>query len=264
MANEELLSRRELEIINKRTLKYPLNYAEKDYLLAVVSKLISGSVLGKKLVFKGGTAIHHCYLPQTRFSEDLDFTSLDNAINIADVKAVLETQDYLVVAEEYVSKATIKIKRLKYNGPLGQPNSLKVEIDFIQNVVLPAKQVEYRNAWGVKAKVNAMDPQEICAEKIRAASGRARYRDFYDLYLMLKKYGYAIEELIELLKKKEIREDISNKSIMDNWQVARQASSKDADMVFYSISIPDEEIEATLKGIKVDVVKKQLQVKENI
>lgn len=253
MANEDMLSRRELEIINKRTLKYPLNYAEKDYLLAVVSKLISGSVLGKKLVFKGGTAIHHCYLPQTRFSEDLDFTSLDNAINIADVKAVLETQDYLVVAEEYVSKATIKIKRLKYNGPLGQPNSLKVEIDFIQNVVLPAKQVEYRNAWGVKTKVNVMDPQEICAEKIRAASGRARYRDFYDLHLMLKKYGYDIEELIELLKKKEIREDITSKSIMDNWQVARQASSKDVDMVFYSITIPDEEIAATLKRIKVDI-----------
>jgi predicted nucleotidyltransferase component of viral defense system len=109
MANEDLISRRELEIINKRTLKYPLNYAEKDYLLAVVSNLISGSALGKKLVFKGGTAIHHCYLPQTRFSEDLDFTSLDNAINITEVKAVLEAQDYLVVAEEYVSKATIKI-----------------------------------------------------------------------------------------------------------------------------------------------------------
>lgn len=256
MADEDLLSRRELEIINKRTLKYPLNYAEKDYLLAVVSKLISDSVLGKKLVFKGGTAIHHCYLPQTRFSEDLDFTSLDNAINITDVKAVLETQDYLVVAEEYVSKATIKIKRLKYNGPLGQPNSLKVEIDFIQNVVLPAKQFAYRNAWGVKTKVNAMDPREICAEKIRAASGRARYRDFYDLHLMLIKYGYDIEKLIELLKKKEIREDITSKSIINNWQIVRQASSKDTDMVFYSITIPDKEIAATLKRIKVNIKKK--------
>jgi predicted nucleotidyltransferase component of viral defense system len=145
---------------------------------------------------------------------------------------------------------------LKYNGPLGQPNSLKIEIDFMQNVVLPAKQLEYCNAWGVKTNVNAMDSREICAEKIRASSGRARYRDFYDLHLMLKEYGYDIDELIELLKKKEIREDINSKSIMENWQVARQASSKDSGLVFYSIAIPDEEIDAMIKRIKVDIKKK--------
>lgn len=166
---------------------------------------------------------------------------------------MLEAQDYLEVAEEYVSKATIKIKRLKYNGPMGHPNSLKVEIDFIQNVILPAKQIEYKNFWGVKTKVNVMDPKEICAEKIRASSGRARYRDYYDLHLMLKEFGYDTGELIELLKKKEIREDINSNSIMENWQIAKQESSKEADTVLYSIDIPDNEIEETLKKIKVDI-----------
>ena len=36
--------------------------------------------LAESLVFKGGTALHHCYLPQHRFSEDLDFTSLVRGI----------------------------------------------------------------------------------------------------------------------------------------------------------------------------------------
>jgi len=69
---EVLLSKSDLSILNKHSLKYKLAAAEKDYMLGVVLKILYGSSLGKKLVFKGGTAIHHCYLPQTRFSEDLD------------------------------------------------------------------------------------------------------------------------------------------------------------------------------------------------
>ncbi|UCC40275.1 MAG: nucleotidyl transferase AbiEii/AbiGii toxin family protein [Candidatus Aminicenantes bacterium] len=42
--------------------------AEKDYFLAVILKMIYNSFLADSLVFKGGTAIHHCYLEQLRFS----------------------------------------------------------------------------------------------------------------------------------------------------------------------------------------------------
>ena len=77
MTNLVSLSRRELEVINRHNLKYPLAIAEKDYFLALVSKIIYDSSLRDKLIFKGGTALHHCYLNQMRFSEDLDFTSLD-------------------------------------------------------------------------------------------------------------------------------------------------------------------------------------------
>lgn len=68
----ELLDRTELNIRNKK-LNYPLAIAEKDYFLAIVSKIIYNSPLREKLVFKGGTALHHTYLPELRFSEDLDF-----------------------------------------------------------------------------------------------------------------------------------------------------------------------------------------------
>lgn len=33
-----------------------------------------------------------------------------------------------------------------------------------------------------------MDIREMCAEKIRAANERARYRDFYDLYMLEAAY----------------------------------------------------------------------------
>ena len=78
-------------LINRRTLKYPLDIAETDYYLAVAAKLISESALGSQLVFKGGTALHHCYLLQHRFSEDLDYTSLMARLELASVVAILQS-----------------------------------------------------------------------------------------------------------------------------------------------------------------------------
>ena len=48
------LSRQQLELINRRTLGYPLQVAEKDYYLALAVHLVYNSDLGDKLVFKGG------------------------------------------------------------------------------------------------------------------------------------------------------------------------------------------------------------------
>lgn len=61
--NTPLITRQQLEIINRRTLRYPLQIAEKDYFLTVVMQIISSSKWKDKLVFKGGTALSHCYLP---------------------------------------------------------------------------------------------------------------------------------------------------------------------------------------------------------
>ena len=53
----DLLNRAQLSIINKNNYRYPLAEAEKDYFLAIVLKILYASPLGKKLVFKGGTAL---------------------------------------------------------------------------------------------------------------------------------------------------------------------------------------------------------------
>lgn len=237
--NLALLNKSDLSILNKRSLKYRLADAEKDYLLAVVSKIIYNSSLRDVLVFKGGTAIHHCYLPQTRFSEDLDFTSLNKAIVLEEIKAVLGTYDFLEVKEDYVSKSTIKIERLKYSGPLILPGSLKIEIDFTQNVVLPAKTLIYKNAWQVDTKVKVMDIKEICAEKIRASSDRARFRDFYDLVLLFDNFGFEAKEIAELIKQKEIRKSIAIDSILDNWKRAKKERDAELSRVYYAKEVSD-------------------------
>lgn len=251
-----LLAKQDLSLLNKRSLKYKLADAEKDYMLAIVSKIIYDSILRDKLVFKGGTAIHHCYVPQLRFSEDLDFTSLDKSIGIEEVKAVLESQDFLEVKKHNVSKATIKIERLNYAGPLGLPNFLKVNIDFLQNVVLPAREMEYKNAWGVKTEVKIMDIKEICAEKIRATSDRARYRDFYDLFSVLRDFKLNIQEIIELIKQKEIRQSITRASILANWKIAKMEKQKEVARIYYLKAVSDSDIEKMINSLGINKIKK--------
>ncbi len=257
LTNLVYFDKTQLQLINRRSLRYGLADAEKDYFLATVSQLIFESPLREKVVFKGGTALHHCYLDQLRFSEDLDFTSIDKTITTNKVNKVLESGGVFKVKKQYVSKATIKTERLLYNGPLGQANSLKVEIDFIQNVVLPAKKMKYNNVWGLDITVNVMDIREICAEKIRAMSDRARYRDFYDFYQILTNFDINLDEIVRLIKQKEVRKPITKKSTMQNWQLAKQDKLSDEGRIYYKVSISEQKIEEVLNKLPFEVIKAQ-------
>jgi predicted nucleotidyltransferase component of viral defense system len=83
--SKKKITRQQLEIINRRKLLYPLPIAQKDYFLALALDIIFSSDLKERLLFKGGTALHHCYLSQKRFSEDLDFTALDKTITLNEI-----------------------------------------------------------------------------------------------------------------------------------------------------------------------------------
>lgn len=252
--SERNLTRAQLEIINKRTLRYPLQVAEKDYFLALAVQKMARSPLGKKLVFKGGTAIHHCYLPQYRFSEDLDFTSLDPRITAEEIQFVLESDGLFKAQKVFTSGFTIKIERLQYQGLLGQPGNIKVEVDFQQNVVLPAKSIVYENVWGVNASPQVMDKREICAEKLRATAQRARYRDFYDLYFMLDELKINQAEVIKLLRKKEIRTPISKANMKKNWAIAKEQQSKDMGSIHCRKAVENLLIEKMIDTLEFDKI----------
>jgi predicted nucleotidyltransferase component of viral defense system len=249
-----MLSRQQLEIINRKSLRYPLHIAEKDYLLALVLQLISNSPLSKKLVFKGGTAVHHCYLEQYRFSEDLDFSSDQQHVSYEEVQEVLTSVDFLEIKKHYQSNATIKIERLLYTGPLGHPNSVKVEIDFLQNVLLPVKRLPYRTAWGLEFPVRVMDLREICAEKIRAMSDRARYRDFYDMYLILETHRVDLKEVTGYVQRKEIRQPISKVSISKNWRIAKAEKVNEKQTIYQSRPVEDQLIEEMISSLPFDEI----------
>lgn len=244
-----MLTRQQLEIINRKSLRYPLQIAEKDYFLALTLQVITGSMLGKTLVFKGGTAIHHCYLEQTRFSEDLDFSTNQKPVDLDEVRGIFTPTGYLQVKKDRLSEATVKIEKLQYTGPLLQPNSLKVEIDFLQNVVLPPRIMAYKNVWGLEFTVPVMDTREICAEKIRAMSDRARYRDFYDLYWLLDTYGINLTETVGLIRKKEIRRPITKLNIEKNWKIVLSQKATEMGQIYYSKPVGDADIEKMIRSL---------------
>jgi len=255
----QLISKDQLAILNRQSLKYPLAIAEKDYFLAVVSKIIFDSAMKEKLIFKGGTALHHVYLPQLRFSEDLDFSSSTNKIELGEVKNIFADYNFFEIKKDYVSENTVKIEKLQYAGPLGQPNSLKVEIDFSQNVILPPLEMQYKNIYGVDTKVRVMDIREIMAEKIRAMSDRARYRDYYDFAMIIKKLMVDVNEAVELVRQKEVRRIISVKNIFNNWNLAKLDKQEDLQNIYYTESLNDDEIENELSKLKFEVIEKSKQ-----
>lgn len=244
-----MLSRQQLEILNRKSLRYPLQIAEKDYILALVLQLISRSPLGNKLVFKGGTSLHHCYLKQQRFSEDLDFSSGQQSISFKEVQEVLASVNYLTIKKHYQSSATIKIERLLYTGPIGFPNSIKLDIDVLQNVLLPVQEIPYHTVWGVEFPVRVMDIREICAEKIRAMSDRARFRDFFDVYLILKTYKLDLQEILNYIRQKEIRKPITKTSILQNWKMTEEQKEVEKKTIYYSQTIEDHLMEKMLHSL---------------
>jgi hypothetical protein len=252
--SERNLTRAQLEIINKRTLRYPLQVAEKDYFLALAVQKIARSSLEKELVFKGGTAIHHCYLPQYRFSEDLDFTSLDPKITSEEIQSALEADGSFKAQKIFTSDFTIKIERLQYQGLLGQPGNIKIEVDFQQNVVLPGKSIQYENVWRVNASPKVMDKREICAEKLRAASQRARYRDFYDLYILLHELKIDQTEMMNLLRKKEIRTPITKANMEKNWEIAREQQAADMGSIYCKKIVENHLIDKLIASLQFETI----------
>jgi len=244
-----MITKQQLELINRKTLKYPLQLAEKDYFLTLALKTIAESDIGKSLIFKGGTALHHCYLNQFRFSEDLDFSTNKNNFDHEDIEKIFSENNLFIIKKLFLSPATIKIEKLQFVGPLIQPNSLKIEIDRIQNVLLKPRIINYNNVWRINFNVAVMDIMEICAEKIRATSDRARYRDFYDLILILIKYKPNLKEVCNLIKQKELRKTISKEAILQNWKIAGTLKSPELNQIYYSHEIADFEIESMINNL---------------
>ena len=64
--------------------------------------------------------------------------------------------------------------------------------------------------------------------------------------MILDAHEIEIDEILDLVRKKEIRETISRESILRNWEIARQEKSKGVDLIVYTKEIPGEK---TLEAI---------------
>ena len=115
---------------------------EKDYVLSwILQGIATHKVLSKLIVFKGGTVLKKVYFENYRFSEDLDFTLLDNSISNQQIfQYFKEVFDYIkeetnipLEFADYNDLREINFY-IKYVGPLGGIGANKqVKVDISKN-----------------------------------------------------------------------------------------------------------------------------------
>jgi len=211
--NLSLLSNR---LARKGGRRVPEAVLERDYCLSWFLVGLSKTPLIDILAFKGGTAIKKCYIPDYRFSEDLDFT-LREAVSFEKIQA------YLALVFENVEKASgikIQVSRydrhshenshtffIAYEGPLPGTavKEVKVDITIQEKIVFPVasnpvlKTYDEYEDLPDDAIISIYSMNEIVSEKIVALLDPARNepRDLYDLwYLSTNKY-VALADLTE-------------------------------------------------------------------
>lgn len=170
--------------------------AEKDYLLELLLFLLA-SETGKKLVFKGGTALYKLY-SLNRFSEDLDFT-LDTAkfaVEKLFTKIMRKMKNIGVTCriksiEDYANQKNIKLelKGPLFDGNVKNASVLSVNISVKEK---PLYEPEPRKIFPQYPDIPTFDVfvmplNEMFAEKIRALLTRNKARDVYDIWFLLSK-----------------------------------------------------------------------------
>ena len=174
---------------------------EKDYILSWLLQGISQQEkLSKAIAFKGGTVLKKIYFEDYRFSEDLDFTLLDNDISNEQIF------EWFSEAFEYISdEANIPLKiidrnehvdsginfYISYIGPLGGTGSNKrVKVDISRSEQLqfkPVMQSTFLNYSDQEEHQLLCYPlEEVLVEKLRSVMQRMQARDFYDIWYLLE------------------------------------------------------------------------------
>lgn len=174
---------------------------EKDYVITWILLGLANSKLKESLAFKGGTALKKVYFPDYRYSEDIDFTILEdvdeNAL-IDDFRVVLRALEraqafVFDLKEERIERRTDSITfYIDYVGPLQArlgSRDIKVDFTLIEKLLYPIEEriikAPYSDCKGLSRRLKTYSLEEILAEKLCALIGRTEPRDVYDTHYLL-------------------------------------------------------------------------------
>lgn len=190
---------------------------EKDYVLSWILQGISQHEhLSKVIVFKGGTVLKKIYFEDYRFSEDLDFTLLNNAITNEEIfEWFNETFEYIkeeanipleIIDDNEHVDGGINFY-IGYVGPLGgQGSNKKIKVDISRTETLEFELVnktvfiEYSDLE--KHQLLCYSFEEVLVEKMRTVMQRMQARDFYDLWYLLETNSMDVDFYVNEFKNK--------------------------------------------------------------
>ncbi len=181
------------------------NVVEKDYVLGWMLAGIGQHPRTRDTwVFKGGTCLKKCYFETYRFSEDLDFTLLDES----QVDAVILSEIFGEITDWIYNESGIELPeearkfevyvnprgrnsaqgRIGYRGPMQrQADFPRVRFDLTADERLVrdgvSRRVHHPYSDGPEDGIHVLAYcfEEVFAEKMRALAERQRPRDLYDV-----------------------------------------------------------------------------------
>jgi predicted nucleotidyltransferase component of viral defense system len=175
---------------------------EKDYVLSWLLFAISkNKILRNALVFKGGKKKKKAYFEDYRFSEDLDFTLIDETVS--DEQILQEFNNlFEFIKEESNIDMRIDSKKwtihesgspqfyIDYVASLqGSMGSRDLKIDITRGEILET-EIETKTIYrdysdlGEDFQVQCYSLAEVLIEKMTALMGRTEPRDLYDLWYL--------------------------------------------------------------------------------
>jgi predicted nucleotidyltransferase component of viral defense system len=195
---------------------------DKDWVLSyLLHGITSMPEMQDILVFKGGTSLKKCWFPEYRFSEDLDFTILEDSFVFDKryVNKILKKATDYSFSEEYNRGILFKIKEIvpthsddieqgfkvfiQYWGADHRKNDLpsetaqnwhhtiKLDINHTEEIIFPVQDKPILHNYSDSCvfdshKVRAYSIEEVLSEKLRTLIQR-KYtspRDYYDIWYL--------------------------------------------------------------------------------
>jgi len=202
--------------------KLTKNQIDKDWVLSyLLYAIISIPELQERMIFKGGTCLKKCYFPDYRFSEDLDFTLLDNQFVITPriVNKIIKAASELSFHEDFNRGILVKLKQIvatqsndveqgfkvyiHYWGADHRKNdfpsdkqanwhhTIKLDINHTEEIIFPIQEKPILHNLSDWEKFNAAivrcySIEEVLSEKLRSLIQR-KYtspRDCYDIWFL--------------------------------------------------------------------------------
>ena len=185
---------------------------EKDYVLSWLLFAISkNDILYNALVFKEGTVLKKAYFEDYRFSEDLDFTLIDETISNEQILQEFNNL-FEFIKEESNIDMRIDPKKwathesgspqfyIDYVASLqGSMGSRDLKIDITRGEILETEieyKTIYRNYSDLEEdfKVQCYSIAEMLIEKMIALMGRTEPRDLYDFWYLTEIERFKISD----------------------------------------------------------------------
>jgi predicted nucleotidyltransferase component of viral defense system len=212
-----MILKREIESIAEE-MRVPKSTIDKDWVLGhFIDAIFSQPECHGQLVFKGGTCLRKCYIPDYRFSEDLDFTSTNTEFVFDEpllkrITAILNERVGLhtfiqslnpLYSNDQLTGYSAVVKYWGADHPRNQPppvpdrwtTSIKIEIILYEQLIFPKVELHIHHPYsdvlsGNPLLIPCYSIQEVLAEKLRALIQRSYTapRDFYDIWFLSNQF----------------------------------------------------------------------------